>query len=1546
MKTQQSKAAGVFALRAVSSLALLAAAAAALVSLPADRVVSATPDPCTPPGVTVVTDATGDELPPGGAAQDIQSISVAEPAFPGGVSELEFTLKVASLSGTLPANTQWKIYFDAPDSNTYWIDMQTDGNSAVSFRYGTSANNLDTDVGALEDGGYSQDGTIIMIVANSHVGNPTAGQKLNNILAVAYTLIKGPVGPGFLNDIDDTSSGSYTLVGNASCATSSPTPTPTPTAAPSATPIGTPPPAAGVPRFFTYMSPQGIADDSGEPSIGSNWTREATNHNHNVNGSTNDILNGGTSLYFGGFSPAMSKVTWDDCSSPAGATWEPKLLLSANTPRGFGDPILFTDHDTGRTFCGQLEGLTPAGCTIDITDDDGDTFIPSDGVIPSDVDHETIGGGPYHSPLPNPNPVYKNAIYYGSQSIYDARTLRSDNGGLAFAQTSSPMYTNAQCSGLHGHVKVAPDGTVYIPNKGCGGDPTAFQGVPPANFHLDGHQAVVFSEDNGVTWNISEVPDSAVLSEWDPSVALASDGTIYFGYQDKSGHAKIAVGHHDSPGHISWDASKDAGAQVFVENTAFPAVVAGDGDRAAFAFIGTTQADGAGEDHSGGSNSDPAAFTGSWYLYIATTYDKGQTWYTQNVTPNDPVQRGPICGGSDCRNLLDFIDATIDKEGRVVVGYDDGCISAGCIAGDKNNDHKIDGNDNDFTAKGAIARQSGGKRMFAANDPAEPLVPAAPKAEGTTNASGTAATLTWPTPDSGGSPILAYNIYRSTGGAFSVIATVPVTTYTDTGFTAGAVYHVTAVNAIGEGPYCPEVTPQFVAIPTACSTPGILAVNDLNADGSDNDSGANTPPDPRVNVRQLYIAEPDFGKDQNGKVVEKLVFTMNLGASTSGSAPPSSQWYIVWNRLGTDSTDANDASFDRLWVGMKSDAQGNLSFEYGKFGVPLNTGIPPYPQDPNANTPIKYGDADNGTYDVASGTVVITLSNEKLRAIDGGNSKYIAASTLSALNVRTFLARPDAGQKSQNNANDITADSTYTLAGNAACIVNKLPTASLEAFPTQGLAPLTVNFDASGSRDLDGTIASYSFRFGDGSADVTQTEAAISHTYSKAGTYFALLTVKDNSGAVSANVASADITVQEAPTVSIVAPAAQKEGDSGTTAFVFTVTVSPAGTQTITVDYASQDGTAKSSGGEPGNPDYTAVYGTLTFQPGETSKTITVNVNGDTAIEPDETFDIVLAPPTNAKLGLSRATATITNDDYAAPSATPTPTASPSTTVTPTPTPSATATPTPSATPSPTPVDVELVNISGRVVAQGGDNVGIGGFIVTGSGTKRVLARGLGPSLKVNGTPVNGRMQDPVLELHDSNGAVVTNDSWRSDQEQEIQQTGLAPTDDREAAILSTLTAGNYTAVLRSADGTSGIGLIELYDLSSGSPGELGNLSVRANVETGDNVLIDGVILSGGNPKHVLFRALGPELHDRGVTGEMQDPTLELHDANGTLVRSNDNWKDAPNSGDIQASGLAPTDDREAAVMMFLPSGNYTSVVRGANNSTGVALNEIYRLSN
>jgi cell division septation protein DedD len=303
---------------------------------------------------------------------------------------------------------------------------------------------------------------------------------------------------------------------------------------------------------------------------------------------------------------------------------------------------------------------------------------------------------------------------------------------------------------------------------------------------------------------------------------------------------------------------------------------------------------------------------------------------------------------------------------------------------------------------------------------------------------------------------------------------------------------------------------------------------------------------------------------------------------------------------------------------------------------------------------------------------------------------------------------------------------------------------------------------------------------------------------------------------------------------------------------------------------------------------------------------------------------------------------TYTSPPCNSPTPTPTPTATPP--ASPTPTATATPTPTPTPTPSGTPANVQLLNISGRLLAQVSDKVGIGGFIIQGSDFKRVIVRALGPSLNVNGKPVPGALQDPVVELHDNSGGVITNDNWRSTQENDIQQTGLAPSDNRESAILTTLRRGDYTAIIRGADGGMGVALVEIYDLQSNNAAELGNLSVRADVRADDNVLIDGLIIRGGAPKRVLLRALGPSLHNSGISGELQDPILELHDGNGNLMTRNDNWKQASNAGDIQATGLAPTDERESAILMTLTAGNYTAVVSGPNQTTGIALAEAYKL--
>jgi hypothetical protein len=1134
----------------------------------------------------------------------------------------------------------------------------------------------------------------------------------------------------------------------------------------------------GVPRFFNYAAPAGIADDVGEPSIGCNWKSEQSFSN-----SMFSIPNGGRVMLFGGFSPDLYRATFNDCSSPAKPLWEAKPLLTASTPRAAGDPILFTDHDTGRTFVSQLEGLTPAGSTTDITDDDGDNFTPSEGSsLPSDIDHQTFGGGIFHAGGAGPITAYPNAVYYASQSVSDARAAQSLDGGQTFGP-AFPMYTINDCAGLHGHIKVSPkDGTVYVPNVGCGG------AVP---FHETGaKQAVIVSEDNGITWNIRPIPDStthgngsadnAIIGTRDPSVSIDADGTVYFVYQaedrltgiangtDMAGdtHPKVAVSRDRG---LHWDPSIDVGATVIngnpIKNATFVAATAGSSGRAAVAFFGTETGGynwscGEGDDCSlseqgvsTGINARPL-FTGIWYLYISTTFDGGKTWTTQNVTAGDPIQRGGICGGSTCRNLLDFMDLQIDKEGRILVAGEDGCV-AGCVNGPPNS----------FTAKGFITRQSGGKRMLAQFDPIEPALAGAPAATAVMDGAKTKVQVSWPAPDDSGSAITAYKIYRRTGatGAFVPLATVTERAFLDTTFDKNSpvFYHVTAVNGSGEGPFCSDIVPTVGIVVNPCAVPGVLVDNDLNPDGSDTDAGIpgpGQPSDPRVNIRQLFIAEPFSGAGVN-----KLVFTLQLAPSTGAGAtapPPASQWYIVWNRQ------TPDPDFDRWYVAMKSDATGALSFEYGKFGV-ATIG------NPNVSTPMKVGDADSGTYNVATGVVTIVLSNSKAENVTAGKS-------LSAVNVRTYLARPDSGTKTQSTADDITGDGNYTLVGNAACALNQAPTAKLKVTPDQGNPPLTVSLDGSTSVDPDAgdSVASYTFSFGDGSPDVTQSSPTISHTYKHGGGFFATLTVKDTKGLVSANTASAEIHVA-----------------------------------------------------------------------------------------------------------------------------------------------------------------AQLLNLSTRLQVQPGDNALIGGFIIRGSEPKNVILRGVGPSLNVP-----GKLADPVIQLFNSAGVnLASNDDWKTDQ-QNVQATGLQPTDDRESAIVIALDPGAYTVVLRGKNNGSGVGVVDMFDIGLAANARLANVSSRGLIGTNDNVLIGGFFAGPQTAAvtGVVFRAIGPSLSNFGVPQPLQDPTIEIHNRDGTVIASNDDWQSDQKS-DIQTVGLAPTDSRESAILLrnFDP-GPYTAIVRGKNNTTGVGLVEIY----
>jgi hypothetical protein len=269
------------------------------------------------------------------------------------------------------------------------------------------------------------------------------------------------------------------------------------------------------------------------------------------------------------------------------------------------------------------------------------------------------------------------------------------------------------------------------------------------------------------------------------------------------------------------------------------------------------------------------------------------------------------------------------------------------------------------------------------------------------------------------------------------------------------------------------------------------------------------------------------------------------------------------------------------------------------------------------------------------------------------------------------------------------------------------------------------------------------------------------------------------------------------------------------------------------------------------------------------------------------------------------------------------------------------------------PPTLQLLNISTRARVLTDQQVLIAGFIITGTDPKQVIIRGIGPSL--NG--VAATLSDPTLELHQGNTTLATNDNWKtrsdgSSQQAEVEATTIPPANDLESAIVMTLNPGTYTAILSGKNGVTGIGVVEVYDLARGANSQLSNISTRGFVDTDDNVMIGGLIVGGGSAggnARVLVRAIGPSLSNSGIQGVLSDPTLELHDGNGTTTATNDNWKindqtQQSQEAEVRTTTIPPSNDLESAIVATLAPGNYTAVVRGKNNTTGVGLVEVYNL--
>jgi hypothetical protein len=1098
-------------------------------------------------------------------------------------------------------------------------------------------------------------------------------------------------------------------------------------------PLAPPPPAVpGVPRYYNYSPGPGQGESAGEPSIGYNKTSHKA-------------------MFISGLQ--TFRVTFPDTGA-CEATWDDVSYIVTKTKSL--DPILFTDQLTGRTFVSQLDSVVPPASPVLIglnsfmayTDDDGANWTPAQVNPPNgSYDHQSVGAGPYPASVPLGNPTNKNsAVYYCSQAGVTAICARSDDGGLNFGG-GVPIYTSVTdgCGGIHGHVKVAPDGTVYVPNRGC-----------------NGVQSVTVSEDAGQTWTVRHVEKTSGTGQFsakappgilDPSVGVATDGTLYFSWistEADGGHAHVAVSHDKG---LNWDHDVDLGVSYNLHNAVFIEAVAGDPDRAAVGFLGTTAS----------GNHEGDTFKGTWYLFIAHTYDGGQTWTTVNATPNAPVQREAAIwnegGNSPFRNLLDFNEITIDERGRVLYSYADGCI-----------DECESGAPNTFSSKATIARQSGGKGLLAAFDnPADPLVPQAGCLNGTRD--DLASYLKWRTPDNGGNDIDTYTIYRRLpAGSFSQIGQTPgnKNSYNDRSTDPSVAtyeYKIVAHNGQGNGADSnivslsvgPRLEPNG-----ACVLPGVKVITDAQGD-------TQVGGQPQHDITAVDVAElKDNDTTGAANSIEFGMKVVNLN-----TVPPGFRWAVRFSVQGvTPPTDFSGAASEDFYVAMTSSDNTTPTFTWGVTSVPQGA----------SRIFTTKGNLDASSAYATDGTITMVLHKSDIGNPIPGTQIF---NILGSVRVSGPPIAPNTGGTNETIM-DSTGGGSYSLRQNNLCLPNTAPVAVLNATPETGNKPLAVHFDASASTDPDAIddISSYTFNFGDGGDDVTIDSPTIDHTYTNAGLYNAKLLVTDSRGKQSANAAQHLIEVGRSRLANISGRLNVGTGDHvGIGGFIVQsggkhVLIRGIGPSLSNSNLSSvlQDPVLElhnSSGGllamnnnwqdtqktdiqntglAPNNPNESAI---LTFLPEGSYTAILRGVSNGTGIGMIEVYDL--------------------GDVDAG----------------------------------------ELANLSVRANVGTGDSVLINGIILTGATSEKILFRALGPSLVSAG--ISDAMLDPMLELHDANGALIaSNDDWQSASNAgDISATGLAPSDSRESAIyMETLNPGNYTCIVVGKSNTTGVSLAEVYKVN------------------------------------------------------------------------------------------------------------------------------------
>lgn len=1079
--------------------AAITAAAALLFSLIPAVSLALGPD-CAAPGPVVLTDAAGDQI--GNADTDIQSISIAESSSTS--RNLLFTIKTGLSQGTMTPNGRWIATFKAnTPAKDYYVAMITSpeaNGGKPTFYYGTGISGFggtDSLGRGLEGSAYDAATGTIRIVAPISSFAVSANNVLSTI-AGAVRLSGGACDVACLNGAaadTATSAANYIVAG--SCGTLLPAP------------VGglnnsSPGPVFGGPdiakaadgRYQVFAPPAGIGADgsAGEYSIGYNPITKRIMANSL--GFSVGSAPGTEDLEL--FSAKVFRVTTPELLTPAqeescDALWEDKSNLYNYLPMVLSDPILWTDQDTGRTFSADLTTGPNPSSQYAFTDDDGETWIPG-GTGIAGADHQTITTGFY--PVGSPfeliarnvgfgqkdaagKVVKGKAVYFCSQDLVPGTCVRSDDGGITWTPPQV-AYDGTLCSNLHGHLKVASDGTAYLPIKGCGNA-----------------QGGSYTTNAGTTWTQFNVPGTTLQADGsDPSFAIDDANKLYYCYVNGDGHPHVKIGSKLGDGSLSWGTDTDLGSAHGIVNAVFPEAVGGDSGRAACGFLGTNEP---------GTNYQSRDFKGVWHLYIATTTDGGQSWTTVNATPNDPVQGvGGIWqqGGSgdtnNNRNLLDFNEVTMDEKGRVLFGYNDGCV--GACDGDPVGAGTL-------VASMRVVRQTGGKTLRAAFDSNLGSASAPGVACFSGADAGAAVGLSWKQPDNGGSA-LRYEIEKvynngtasKVGDTESLTFTVPSTSL------ASAAYRIRAVNGTASTPTRVLGTP---------SAPPAVVVN--------------TAPTSSLTVAPSTIVEGDpvtFTVALADAEGHALRYNLDFGDGSLHATGIAGET-IVHNYTATGNqsytavlTVVETATNPALAASVKMAAVTQTAKTTGGTGVAITvdsfTATPSSGDVTNAPLNVQF-DVSATDSDPERGNVSYTFYYG-----DGTRSeRQVSASSTHAYNKAgsyqaTVIVADD-------HANSAVAQTTVTTTTTVTVLAGPV-TADLKANFDNGSSqvPATVTLDGSGSSSAAGAI--YEFSFGDGTAGQTGTAKIARHVYTTPGTFTVTLKVTDKDNASDTATATATVT--------------------------------------------------------------------------------------------------------------------------------------------------------------------------------------------------------------------------------------------------------------------------------------------------------------------------------------------------------------------------------------------------------------------------------------